>query len=448
MLRLAVSAFSLFLLFHSGLRVGDPTDAAHNWPQFRGPLGTGEAPHADPPLEWSEEKNVKWKTALPGLGHSSPVVWGDRVFVTAAVPFGEKLEPRYTDSPGAHDNLPVTQRQKFVVVAIDRKTGKIVWEKVVHEALPRDQGHFTASLASASPVTDGEHLFAQFGSYGLYCLDFDGNVVWKKMLGEMRTKHGHGEGASPALHGDVIAVNWDHEGDSFVVALDKRTGKEKWKVAREEDTSWCSPIIVDMALLEASSGTGAQLIVPGTNRLRGYDLATGKVVWECGGLSSNIVATPVAADGMLFAGSSYEKRALLAIHLAGAAGDITETKHVAWLRSRGTPYVPSPLYHDGVLYFLTHYQGILTGVDAETGADQPGAFRLPGLRDIYASPIAAAGRIYVTDRDGVTLVLRPGDKPEPLALNRLNDTFSATAAAVGKELFLRGERYLYCIAEE
>lgn len=443
---------------HGWLRADDAGDdageALDNWPQFRGPLGTGEAPRATPPLEWSEDKNVKWKTPLPGLGHSSPVVWGQRVFVTAAVPIGEKLEPRYTDAPGAHDNLPVTQRHKFVVLAIDRASGKIVWENVVHEALPRDQGHFTASLASASPVTDGEHLFAHFGSYGLYCLDFEGNVVWQKMLGEMWTKHGHGEGASPALYGNVIAINWDHEGDSFIVALDKNTGKELWKVAREEDTSWCTPIIVDLSVTRSvSEGPSSidesiQLIVPGTNRLRGYDLTTGKVLWECGGLSSNIVATPVAADGMLFAGSSYEKRALLAIHLDGAAGDITETRHVAWLRSRGTPYVPSPLYHEGVLYFLTHYQNVMTGVNGLTGEDQPGAFRLPGLRDIYSSPIAAGGHIYVTDRDGGTLVFRPVDTPEPLAVNRLNDTFSATAAAAGKEIFLRGERFLYSVAEE
>ena len=190
------------------------------------------------------------------------------------------------------------------------------------------------------------------------------------------------------------------------------------------------------------------MIVPGTQRLRGYDLKSGSVIWECGGLSANIVATPVAGDGMLFAASSYDKRALLAIRLAGARGDITGAEHVVWSRVRGTPYVPSPLLADGWLYFLSHYQGILSRVEARTGREPVGPFRLGGLRNIYASPVAAAGRVYVTDLEGATLVLSAAEKPEVLALNRLPDRFSASAAIAGKELFLRGERFLYCLAEQ
>jgi outer membrane protein assembly factor BamB len=256
----------------------------------------------------------------------------------------------------------------------------------------------------------------------------------------MRTKHGHGEGASPALHGDTLIVNWDHEGPSFLVAFDKRTGRERWRVARDEVSSWATPIVVE-------HGGRPQVVVSGTRRLRGYDLATGKVIWECGGLSHNIVASPVAADGMVFAGSSYEKQALLAVRLDGAKGDLTGTDRVAWVRSRGTPYVPSPLLYDGALYFLRHYQGILTRVEAKTGRDRPGAFRLPGIGNVYASPVAAAGRVYVTDRDGTTLVLSAGDRPEVLALNRLDDRFSASAAVADRELYLRGDRSLYCLAE-
>ena len=185
----------------------------------------------------------------------------------------------------------------------------------------------------------------------------------------------------------------------------------------------------------------------GTNRVRGYDLATGKVIWQCGGLSKNVVASPVAADGMLFAASSYDRQAMIAIRLAQARGDITGKDPVAWTRTRRTPYVPSPLYYDGSLYFLRHYQGILSRIDAETGQEQFTAVRLDGIRNVYSSPIGAAGRIYITDLDGTTLVLKHGDAPRVLALNQLDEGISATAVAVDRELFLRGARSLYCIAE-
>ncbi|MEK6257484.1 MAG: PQQ-binding-like beta-propeller repeat protein [Planctomycetota bacterium] len=414
-------------------------DAEPGWPQWRGPLGTGAAPEADPPIEWSETKNVRWKVALPGKGHSTPVVWGDRVFLTTAVPVGEALPPKHSTAPGTHDGVPVTQRHEFVVLAVNRRDGKILWQKSVHKKLPHEGGHTTGSLASNSAVTDGEHVFAFFGSHGLYCLDMNGDVTWQKQFGEMQTKHGHGESASPVLHGDMLFVNWDHDGPCFVAAFDKRTGRQRWKVDRDEETSWSSPLMVE-------NDGRPMLIVAGTNRVRAYDPANGQVIWECGGLSSNIVATPVAADGMLFAGSSYEKRAFLAIRLDRAKGDITGTDRIAWTRSRGTPYVPSPLLYGDSLYFLTHYQGILSRVDAVTGVDKPGAIRLGGIGNIYASPVAGGGRVYVTDLDGKTIVVSHDDRPKVLALNALDDEFAASAAIVGRELFLRGKKYLYCIA--
>jgi outer membrane protein assembly factor BamB len=413
----------------------------HYWPQWRGPMGTGGAPDANPPVEWSESKNIRWKIALPGSGHSTPIVWGDRVFITAAVPNGDPVEPRYDTAPGTHDGVPVTRHHRFVILAVSRHEGKILWQRTLHTELPYEGGHYTGSLASASPVTDGEHLFAFFGSRGLYGLDLDGELQWKADLGEMQTKHAHGEGSSPALHGDTLVINWDHEGKSFVIAFDKRTGKERWKVEREEVTSWATPILVEQ-------GGKLQVIISGTSRVRGYDLATGKVIWECGGLSANIVASPVAADGMVYAASSYDTRAMLAIRLDGAKGDITGTAQVVWTRTRGTPYVPSPLLYGDSLYFLRHYQGILSRVNRKTGEERYGPFRLNGIRNVYASPVGAANRIYITDREGTTLVLSHGDEPRMLALNRLNDSFSASAAVVGGELFLRGQQNLYCIAEE
>jgi outer membrane protein assembly factor BamB len=421
---------------------GSNSAAEHNWPQWRGPLATGAAPHADPPLVWdSDGTNIRWKTPIPGRGHSTPIVWGDRIFLTAAVPYGDALPPRPSTAPGNHDNLPVTHRHKFVALAVNRADGSIVWQQTLREALPQEQGHRTASLASSSPVTDGERLYVLFGSFGLYCLDLNGKLIWKADFGPMQSLHGHGEGSSPALHGNTLIVNWDHEGQSFVVALDKRTGRELWKVARKEVTSWATPIIVEHA-------GKPQVIVSGTSRIRGYDLASGKVLWECGGLSANIVASPVAGDGMVFAGSSYDKRALLAIRLDGASGDITDSDRIAWSRLRGTPYVPSPLLYDGMLYFLTHYQGILSRVDGKTGEDRPGAIRLDGIGNVYASPVAAAGRIYITDLSGATAVLAHSDIPRPLALNRLHEPVSASPALAGRDLLLRGEKFLYCLAEE
>jgi outer membrane protein assembly factor BamB len=243
------------------------------------------------------------------------------------------------------------------------------------------------------------------------------------------------------LFAETLVVNWDHEGQSFIAAFDKRTGKERWKVDRSEITSWSTPIIIE------HDGV-PQVVVSATNRVRGYELLTGKVLWECGGLSTNVVASPVYADGMVFTGSSYDTRSFLAIRLDGAAGDITGSKRVAWSKNRATPYVPSPLLYGDSLYYLNHYQGVLTRVVAKTGEDRPGAFRLAGIEDIYSSPVAAAGRVYITDRKGVTLVISHADKPKVLAENRLNSTISASAAIAGRDFFLRGEHVLYCLSED
>ncbi len=434
---------SLLLLL--ALASAQDLDAAHQWGHWRGPLDTGEAPHGDPPTQWSETENVRWKVEVPGLGHSSPIVWGDHVFVTTAVPIGEALEPRPSRMDGAHDNTPVTRRQRFVVLAYERSTGELAWERTVHEAVPSDTAHKSGGYASPSPVTDGEHLFASFGSEGLFALDMTGEVIWSVDLGDMRVKHSHGEGSGPALHGDTLAVTWDHEGDSVVVTFDKESGEERWRKSRDEPTSWATPIVVE---LEA----GAQLVVPGTKRLRAYDLKSGAVVWECGGLSNNVVASPVAAGGILVAGSSYEKQAMLAVRLEGAKGDLTQGgEHLLWTRRRRSPYVPSPLLYRGVVYNLQHYQPVLCRTDLETGNEGEGALRVQGLGNLYASPVAAAGRVYLTDQNGTTLVLAHGptdQEPGPLALNQLDDSISASAAIAGRELYLRSDTHLYCIAEE
>lgn len=434
-----LALLSLLIVFSNNFA---DAQQGEQWTQWRGPFATGAAgDNSDPPVNWSETQNIKWKTALPGLGHSSPVVWNDLVFLTTAIPVGEKFPPIADNRPGSHDNVRVSQKHQYVVIAIDRNDGSIAWQKVVNENVPHEGGHNTASLASASPVTDGKHVYVSFGSHGFFCLDFKGNVVWKKQLGKMHSKHGHGEGCSPALYDNTLVINWDHEGQSFILALDKTSGDQLWRQDRQEVTSWASPIVV---VVDGKP----QVIVAGSDRIRGYDLASGAAIWECGGLSNNVCSTPVASDGILIAGSSYDVRAMLAIKLSGAKGDITGTDQVLWSTTQRTPYVPSPLLYRGKIYFLRHYQGILTQLDAKTGAEEIGPFRINGVRDIYASPVAAADRIYITDREGTTIVLSHSEMPRLLSANRLDDRFNASPAIVGKELFLRGEKFLYCIAKQ
>jgi outer membrane protein assembly factor BamB len=418
-------------------------DPVSHWNQWRGPLGTGVAPDAQPPVEWSNDKNIRWKTPLPGRGHSSPVLGADHVFVTTAIPVGSKLPPRMSGRPGEHDNLPIDSKYQFVVMAVDRHQGTILWERVVREAVPLEAGHTTGSLATASPVTDGKFVYAYFGAHGVYCLDLLGNLVWERDFGPMHTKHGHGHGASPALFGDSLVVNWDHEEGSFLVVLDKRTGKNLWRQDRQEDTSWSSPIVI--VRKDRQGADRPQIVVCGTNRVCGYDLKSGDVLWQCAGMSSNVVATPVYGNDMLYVGSSYEKKILMAINLQGAQGDLTNTKHMAWTRIRGTPYVPSMLLYDDALYFLTHYQNLMTRVDGPSGKDQPGVFRLGELGNIYSSPVAANGHVYVTDLDGTTMVLSHETTPKLVAVNRLNESISASAAIDGDEIFLRGDDHLFCI---
>jgi outer membrane protein assembly factor BamB len=357
------------------------------------------------------------------------------------MPVGEPFEPKPSTAPGNHDNLPVTHQHQFAVICLERESGKVVWEKVLHTEVPHEQGHYTGSLASNSCVTDGAYVVAFFGSFGLYCLDFDGNLLWEKDLGTMDMKHGHGESSSPVIVDDRVIVNWDHEGPSFIAAFDLSSGDELWRSPRDEETSWSSPIVV-------THEDKLQVVVSATNRIRGYDPVDGSVIWECDGLSSNVVASPVSDGAVVVAGSSYEKQAMVSIRLDQAKGDVSQTEAVLWRRSFRTPYVPSPLLHEGAAYFLTHYQNVLNCVDAKTGKERFRPLRLDGVSNLYASPVATKDRIYFFDLDGAALVLSGGDQPKTLAVNQLNDGFAASPALVDKQLFVRGQQYLYCLEEE
>ncbi len=331
-------------------------DGDRFWPQWRGPLLTGAALHGNPPVAWSETKNVKWKVEIPGKGSGTPVIWADTIFVLTAIPT-EKRAPGapIADKAGRPPDIKPEFVQRFTILAINRKDGKTLWQRSLREELPHDGTHATNTWASASALTDGEHVYAFFGSRGLYALDMKGNVKWEKDLGDMTIKLGFGEAASPALHGDRLVVNWDHEGESFIVALDKRTGKELWRTPREEKTSWSTPLVVEV-------GGRAQVITSATGRVRSYDLATGELLWHATGMTANVIPTPVHSDGLVFLTSGFRGNALLAVRLAEARGDITNSPAIVWRYDRDTPYVPSPLLYGGQLYVLKSNNGILTVV--------------------------------------------------------------------------------------
>ncbi len=460
----------LLTLATGALFAADKAELEQNWHQWRGPKADGVAPKATPPTEWSEEKNVKWKVKTPGFGTSTPIIWGNKVFLLTAikspsataflpvnnVPAGQVAQPK---GPGSGGPPPgggqkgkkgggggfgggekPTDKYQFVVLCLDRSNGKTIWQKVVREEVPHEGHHRDHGFASSSPVTDGKHLFVSFGSRGIYCLDLDGNVKWEVDLGNMTTRNGFGEGSSPALYGDVLVQNWDHEAGSFIVALNATTGKELWRKDRQEQTSWATPLIIE-------ANGKPQVIVSATAKVRTYDLKTGEIVWESGGQTANVIPSPVTGNGMVYIMSGFRGSALHAIKI-GKTGELTGTDSIAWSFDRGTPYVPSPLLYGDKLYFHKGNDAFISCLDAIKGTQHYVEQRLTGPNGIYASPIGAADKVYVIGRNGTSLVLKNSDKLEVLATNKLDEPIDASPAAVGKELFLRGHQSLYCIAEK
>ncbi len=426
---------------------GEPQeDFEKNWPQWRGPYANGVAPYGNPPVEWSESKNIKWKIEIPGKGHATPIIWDNRIFVLTAIETDKQVEPEKEKQTQARRRRgpPITRTSnvhKFAIFAINRSDGQIVWQHAAREELPHEGTHPTGTWASNSPVTDGEHVYAYFGSRGLYCYDMQGNLKWEKDLGDMSIKLGFGEGSSPVLYDDKIVVNWDHEGQSFITVLDKKTGKEFWKVARDEGTSWATPLIVE-------SNGQPQVITSATSHIRSYDLANGELLWESSGMTRNVIPSPVAANDMVYVMSGFRGNALQAIHLSKAKDNIAGSKALVWTLDRDTPYTPSPLLYDDMLYFLKRNDGILACFNANTGDEHFSRQRLEGIEGVYASPVGASGRIYIASRNGSTQVIKHDTQYEVLAVNTLDDGFSASPAVVDNELYLRGEKNLYCIAEK
>lgn len=413
--------------------------AQDHWPHWRGPVANGTAPTADPPTKWSATEGVRWKTAIPGKGSATPIIWGDRVFVVSA----EATDRRATaaelpkvDAKFDRKTEPPSLYYRFLVYCLDRQSGKVLWKTVATEKIPHEGHHETHSYSAGSPTTDGERLYVSFGSFGYFCYSLDGKLLWSRDLGRLTTRLGWGEAVTPVVHGESLLLNLDQEEGSRLVCLDPKSGATKWETPRQEKTSWNTPLVVEHA------GT-VQVVMNGTSHVRGYDLATGKQLWEGPGTTVNAIPSPVAADGTVYLMSGYRGSVGMAIPLA-SRGEAKPT----WTIAKGTPYVPSPLLSKGKLYFTQANVNLLTIVDATSGKVVLDQERLSGVRGFYGSPIAAAGRVYLTDRDGTTLVFPEGEKVDVMATNRLNDPIDGSPAAVGKHLFLRSHSAVYCIGEK
>jgi outer membrane protein assembly factor BamB len=419
-----------------------------DWPYWRGPAADGMAV-GDAPLHWSDTQNVLWKTEIPGRGSSSPVLWGDRIFITTAVKTGPSTEPEPAAvpkaTPGAKPQLSTPGPQvehKFEILCLNRKTGKILWQQTAITAVPHEGYHPSyGSLASNSPVTDGKYVYAFFGSRGIYCYDMKGKLIWKKDYGvQMRMRMAFGEGMAPVISGDRLILIFDHEGDSFMVMLDKNTGKEIWKVNRDEKSNWAAPLVVDYKGQK-------QIVVSASNKLRSYDFNLGKVIWECAGLGTNTIPQPVRQDDLIFAMSGYLKPNLMAIRL-GREGVLTGTDAIVWSQTRGNSYTPSPVINDNKLYVLTD-NGTVSCYNARTGEPYYHQTRLPKTYSFKSSPVGANGKLYLASENEDVLVLRMGEKFEVLATNTMTDQiFIATPAISGGEIFLRSQNRLYCIREK
>lgn len=413
---------------------------AAEWYQWRGPTFDGRAaPNAKPPVSWSGTENVAWKLAIPGGGSGTPVVAGNDLFVVTAVDTGKKPDGSAAESFGG-EKAPESVHE-FVVICVDRTKGKVRWQKTVGKIVPHSGHHRDHFYASASPITNGKHVWAHYGSRGTYCLTIDGDLVWSRTdLGLMNTRGGFGDGSSPALFGNYLVVPWDQEEGSYITALDASTGETLWKTERpEEPTSWATPLIIN------HNGEG-MVIQNGHGFARGYELATGKEIWRASGQTTRPVPTPVQYGGQVILASGHRGSFMGAYKLDDAKGDITETDHVAWTMDRNTPDVPSLALSEGRLYFHAGRDGILSCIDALSGEPHYTRQRIRSLRQVYASPVVAGGHVYLTGRDGTTVVIKDSEKFEVVATNELGEPMDASPVVIDNTIYMRAAKHLYAIA--
>ncbi|MDP6915926.1 MAG: PQQ-like beta-propeller repeat protein [Verrucomicrobiota bacterium] len=414
-----------------------------NWHHWRGPDDNGVSTTAKPPVQWSPTNNIQWKVPVEGNGSSTPIIWGNKLFVLSAINTGEvdPSLPKPEDQPKrvfgiTHPNTSY----EFVVLCIDRNTGKVLWRETATKLIPHEGAHRDNNFASASPTTDGKRLYCWFGSAGLFCYDLDGNKLWERNLGKIKMGASLGEGCSPVVHEGKIVIVRDHSRQSSIEVLNAKNGKLLWMVERHEKNAWATPAIV-------SHSGKTQVITTASGKVRSYDLNSGKVIWKCAGLTGNAIPCPVVEDDTVYCMTGYKGYSLMAIPL-NAKGDITGSDKILWTKRRGTPYVPSPILYDGLLYFTQSNQALLSCVNAKSGKTYIDRTRLKGLTNIYASPVGADGRIYLNDRSGVTLVLKRSRELKVIAKNELGEQIVSSSTLAGNQLFIRGRRFLYCISEK
>jgi outer membrane protein assembly factor BamB len=420
---------------------------ATNWPQWRGPDGQGVSVEKGLPDEWSATKNVRWKTPISGRGHSSPIVWGKKIFLTTALD-GEVIPGRAAGvthklSDGTEfvhpDAVGANLKHTFKVICIDRGSGKILWERVAYEGPVYDSRHRKASFASSTPATDGKYVFAFFGAEGLYAYDYSGKLVWKQTnLGKLGTAS-VGYGVSPVLYQNLVIMQCDDSGmNSFMAAFDKKTGKEVWRTPRRVDITWSTPVLVHTA-------RGTELVAAAAEAIIGYDPMTGKELWRHKGLESNAVPTPVVSSDLVVLTSGAPNKIALAIK-AGGTGDVTGTSQLVWTYNKGTAYVPSPILYGDYVY-LTTDRGLLTCLDAKTGKIEYEGARVPVPSTFSASLVAYEGKILMTSEDGDTFVLKAGPKHEIIRTNSLGEPVYASPAIADGGIFIRGEKNLFAIGK-
>ena len=427
----------------AGLGLMAEAASAGNWPQWRGADGSGVSNEKNLPSEWSATKNIKWKTPIEGRAHSSPIVWGKMVFLTTAIegaPVAGAKAAKHTlgDKEFVHpDSIGADRKHTFKVLALDRDSGKIVWQATAWEGTPYDDRHRKSSYAASTPATDGKMVYAYFGTEGLYAYDFKGKLAWKFQPGNIATL-GMGTATSPILYENLVILQCDEDNGtaSFIVGLDKTTGKEVWRTPRKIQVSWSTPMLV-------RTQKRAELIASGTEHVISYDPATGKELWRHTGLESNAIPSPVANNDLVFLVAGYPKKLAMAIRLGGS-GDLTGTPNVPWKYEKGTAYVPSPILYGDYLY-LTTDRGILTAIDAKTGEVKYEGGRIPIPATFTASPVAFEGKILMTSEDGDTFIVKAGPKHEILGTNSLGEAVYASPAIADGRIFIRAEKNLYAI---
>jgi outer membrane protein assembly factor BamB len=438
---LMVVAFLLARLSTAGLA----SETSANWPQFRGPGSLGVAENPNLPDRWSTNENVEWKVDLTGRGWSSPVVWGDRVFVTTVVSEGEMEQPKKGLYFGGERKEIPKDTHHWLVLCLDLASGRELWRQKAHSGQPPNRLHVKNTYASETPVTDGERVYAYFSNVGLFCYDMAGQRLWSTNWPPVKTRNGWGSAASPVLHGGRLFVVNDNDDNSFVVALDAKTGRQLWRVERDEKSNWATPYLWQ-------NDKHTELITCGTKKVRSYDL-DGRLLWEFGGMSSIVIPTPFSRFGLLYVGSGYvgdKVRPLFAIK-PGAAGDIslkpgeTNNDFIAWYQPTAAPYNPSPLVYDDYLYVLFDF-GFLSCHDARTGKEIYDKQRIRSEATSFtASPWAANGKIFALSEDGDTFAFQAGPEFKPLHKNSLDEMCMATPAIAGDRLLIRTLSKLYCL---